>query len=64
MKRNVFNEEQEDELAAHRRSLDSYFNRLTSKYLRRSAFDFAVANKIKQQFNISSKLAGKDWIYS
>lgn len=58
----VFTEEQETELAAYVSTMAKVFFGVTCIQLRRLAYDFAEANNIKNNFDKSARLAGKDWL--
>jgi hypothetical protein len=59
-RKTTFSEEQETELADYVLRLANIFYSLTACELRRIAYDFAEANRIKRNFNKSSKQADKD----
>lgn len=42
--------------------LDAMFFGITTKHLRRLAYDFAEKNKMEYQFNKLLQVAGKDWL--
>ncbi|KAK2578858.1 hypothetical protein KPH14_012605 [Odynerus spinipes] len=60
----VFNKNQEDQLQRYIFDRCESFYGITPKSLRKIAFTFAEANKLKHKFNKESQLAGKDWYYS
>lgn len=60
----VFNKNQEDQLERYILDCCESFYGITPKSLRKIAFTFAEANKLKHKFNKESQLAGKDWYYS
>ncbi|XP_044745210.1 chaetoglobosin A biosynthesis cluster protein C-like [Coccinella septempunctata] len=59
----VFNKEQEIQLEKYILDCCKSFYGVTPNSLRRIAFRFAEANKLKHSFNKESQLAGKDWYY-
>ncbi|XP_052758900.1 uncharacterized protein LOC128202470 [Galleria mellonella] len=59
----VFNREQEDQLEKYILDCCKTFYGITPSSLRRIAFRFAEANKLKHNFNKETQLAGKDWYY-
>ncbi|CAH2101982.1 unnamed protein product [Euphydryas editha] len=59
----VFNYEQEQQLEKYIIECCKSFYGITPSSLRRIAFRFAEANKLKHNFNKSTQLAGKDWYY-
>ncbi|CAK1597581.1 unnamed protein product [Parnassius mnemosyne] len=59
----VFNKEQEDQLEKYILNCCKSFYGITPSSLRRIAFRFAEANKLKHNFNTETQLAGKDWYY-
>lgn len=60
----VFNKNQEDQLEKYILDCCESFYGITPKSLRKIAFTFAEANKLKHSFNKDLQLAGKDWYYS
>lgn len=63
-KKSVFNECQEKELVEFiLKSCKAFFG-ITIPTLRKIAFDFAAANKIANDFNKDTKMAGIDWYYN
>ncbi|KAF2896198.1 hypothetical protein ILUMI_09977 [Ignelater luminosus] len=60
----VFNKDQEDQLERSILDCCESFCGITPRSLRKIAFTFAEANKLKHKFNKESQLAGKDWYYS
>lgn len=61
--RNVFSEEQEQEIIEYILEMESRFFGVSYLELRRLAFDFAVANNIPNPFNQETKKASKKWLY-
>lgn len=59
----VFNKEQEGQLEKYILDCCKSFYGITPNSLRRIAFQFAEANKLKHNFNKETQLAGKDWYY-
>lgn len=59
----VFNENLEQQLEKYIIDCCKSFYGITPKSLRRIAFQFAEANKLKNNFNKETQLAGKDWYY-
>ena len=59
----VFNYEQEQQLETYIIECCKPFYGITPISLRRIAFRFAEANKLKHNFNKNTQLAGKDWYY-
>lgn len=59
----VFNFEQELQLETYIIECCKSFYGITPSSLRRIAFRFAEANKLKHNFNKTTQLAGKDWYY-
>lgn len=57
----VFNTEQEKELASYVKSMENHFFGLTLKYLRRLAYELAEKNNLNHNFDHSSRRAGKIW---
>lgn len=60
----VFNPEQEEELVQRILNSCKTFYDITVTTLRKIAYDFAEANKLKHIFNRDTGLAGMDWYYS
>lgn len=60
-KKAVFKNFQEEEICSHLLHLAKLFYGVTLTELRRMAFEYAEQNKIKHNFNKTTKLAGKDW---
>ena len=58
----VINKEYEAELVAQIQSMEKLLCGLTTKDVRRIAFDFAVQMNISHRFNTQSKMAGLDWL--
>ncbi|KAJ8868998.1 hypothetical protein PR048_030544 [Dryococelus australis] len=56
----VFTEQQEQELAKHVLTLTKIFHGTAPIELLRLAFGYAEANSIKHNFDVSSKMSGKD----
>lgn len=61
-RRTTFTTQQERDIANHCVLLSNLFYGMTPIELRRRAFEYAEASKIKHDFNIDSRLAGKDWL--
>lgn len=59
----VFNKEQEDQLEKYILDCCKSFYGITPNSLRKLAFRFAEANKLKHNFNKETQRAGKDWYY-
>lgn len=57
----VFTPEQEKQIAERCIAVSKIFHGITSLGVRRAAFEFAVKNKIKHNFNAGKRLAGMDW---
>lgn len=58
----IFSYEQEKELENHILAMAKLFYGISCLQLRRIAFEFAEANQITNNFDKSSRLAGKDWL--
>lgn len=58
----VFTEKQETELATYVLKLTNMFYGLTPSSIKQIAFEYAVANKIRHNFNPEKKTCGKDWL--
>lgn len=58
----VFTREQEDEMASQVKFLGKIFYGCTSLQIRKMAYEYAVKNNIKHNFNDTIELAGKDWL--
>jgi hypothetical protein len=58
----VFTREQEDEMASQVKFLGKIFYGCTSLQIRKMAYEYAVKNNIKHNFNETLGLAGKDWL--
>lgn len=61
-RRTTFTTQQERDIANHCVLLSNLFYGMTPIELRRRAFEYAEASKIKHDFNVDSRLAGKDWL--
>lgn len=59
----TFTAEKEIMLVDHIINVAKLYYGITPHELRRIAYEFAEANKIKHTFNTTTKLAGKDWLY-
>ena len=59
----VFTAQQENEIKDHILLLSRLFYGLTPYSLKRSVFEYAEINKIRNPFNKDSREAGKDWLY-
>ena len=57
----IFNKKQEEEIVDHVKHLESLLLGITSKDLRKLAYELAEKNKLKHNFNQDTKLAGKKW---
>ncbi|XP_031350642.1 uncharacterized protein LOC116176287 [Photinus pyralis] len=62
-RKGIFTPQQEQEIVNHVIKLANLFYGVTPMSLRKIAFDFAVKNNIKHNFNNQKQLAGKDWLY-
>ncbi|XP_045767638.1 uncharacterized protein LOC123868961 [Maniola jurtina] len=60
----TFNADQEAEIVTHCKKMYDANSGLTMVDIRRTAFQYAAANKIKNRFDESSKQAGPDWARS
>ncbi|XP_039279002.1 uncharacterized protein LOC120350338 [Nilaparvata lugens] len=60
--RNVFSEEQEQELCEYIIDMERRFYGLTQNELRCAAYSLAEKNKILHTFNHEKKMADKDWV--
>lgn len=60
----TFTKTQEDEIYEYVKRSDDLYYGLTMISLRKLVFEYADLNKVPHRFNISSKLAGRDWVYS
>lgn len=60
----TFDEVQEKKLVERILKLSKRGMPLTSKNIRKQAFDFCLEHKIKNTFNITTGLAGSDWFRS
>uniref|UniRef100_A0A2A4J4D1 Ig-like domain-containing protein n=1 Tax=Heliothis virescens TaxID=7102 RepID=A0A2A4J4D1_HELVI len=58
----VFTREQENEMATQVKFLGKIFYGCTSLQIRKMAYEYAVKNNIKHNFNDTFELAGKDWL--
>lgn len=58
----VFNADLEKELASFVKDMESRFFGLTTKDLRRLAYDLAEHNKLQHKFNNDTKMAGRIWL--
>lgn len=58
----VFTAEQESELVKYILSMEQCFYGITTKEIRKLAFDLAEKNGINHPFNKATKLAGNDWL--
>lgn len=59
----IFSGEQEIELCNHVLQLEKRFFGVSTFELRSLAYQYAVQNKIRNNFNDETKLAGTDWMY-
>ncbi|CAB3253456.1 unnamed protein product [Arctia plantaginis] len=58
----IFTKDQELELAAYVKDIESRFFGLTTKDMRILAFDLADKNNIKHNFDTGKKMAGRIWL--
>lgn len=58
----VLNDDQEAELANHILKLSNMFYGLTPSTIKQIAFEYAVAKKLRHNFNVEKKSCGKDWL--
>lgn len=59
----TFSPEMERELVNFLKDMEVRFYGITTKELRRLAYEFAERNKLNHRFNRQEKLAGWDWLY-
>lgn len=60
----VFTKEQEEEMANQIKYLGKIFYRCTSNQVRKMAYEYAVKNNLKHNFNENLGMAGRDWLKS
>lgn len=58
----VLSENQETELANHILKLSNMFYGLTPSKIKQLAFEYAIANQLRHNFNDEKKTCGKDWL--
>lgn len=62
-RKSVFSQEQEAELRDYILKLANMYYGLTPKKIKQIAYDFAVSNNVKHNFNCEKKMCGKEWLY-
>jgi hypothetical protein len=60
---NVFDQELEDELVTHIKTMENMLFGFTPKALRQLAYQLAKANNIHHRFNADKQEAGKEWYH-
>lgn len=59
----TFTKEQETDIYNYIKQSDDLYYGLTIQNLQKLIYEYAEVNKVTHRFNISTKLAGRDWVY-